>query len=50
MTPLGQQLEHELTSPQRELLLRIETELGPEVTTAWRQMMATLSQQITSKS
>ncbi|WP_288841941.1 MarR family winged helix-turn-helix transcriptional regulator [uncultured Deefgea sp.] len=50
LTPLGQQLEHELTSPQRELLLRIESELGAEVTTAWRQMMSTLSQQITSKS
>lgn len=46
LTALGAALENELSSPQRELLQHIESELGDEVTMAWRKMMQALSRRI----
>jgi DNA-binding MarR family transcriptional regulator len=45
LTSDGQALENELTGPQRQLLQKIESELGIEVTLAWRKMLLALSKQ-----
>lgn len=49
LSQLGTELENELTSPQRKLLQDIESELGADVTLAWRQMMLVLSNKIITK-
>lgn len=48
LTEQGSKLEHELTSPQRELIQLLETELGQDITAAWRTMMLALSNRITT--
>jgi DNA-binding MarR family transcriptional regulator len=50
LTALGTALESELTSPQRQLLQEIESELGNDTTLAWRQMMLALSNTTIEKS
>ncbi|QZA79442.1 MarR family winged helix-turn-helix transcriptional regulator [Deefgea tanakiae] len=49
LTVAGCELENELTSPQRDLLKEIETELGSETIEAWRAMMLALSNKIITK-
>ena len=46
LTHSGQQLETELTEPQRQLLAAIESDLGSETIAAWRKTMAALSNKL----